>query len=573
MKIHHPSYLTGRRFSLAGMLLCSASLACAQNWTVQTLSTGRISPGGQPATVAIAVPPALPLPQTLPVTTGGTTAPSGEVLPTTVAPTTASPPVRHVLIYPYPSSTPQLKISNGTTTNTNTLGGVWMRSLPYLQTHGVSLVYVDVSSDAAGRSMISRVPREVRQDLAAVVKEAKQLFPGAQIHLAGLVQAAPLLDVADELEGLGKVVLTSSMLENHRTSDWSGLRKPVLMLQAPSAQCDPAPFIEAQEQSRRSRFTFVQVGYERQTLVEDCSRTSQHALYGREAEVAKAVADWLDGKEPPAVIGFATPQIAWREEVITYQAPATFGTNKLEATLLLPEVRRFGAGPYPVMVFNHGDIGMDSAQVKYKARYRSMVMAREFLQLGVAVLMPSRRGVGKSEGTYSLNFSTGDADATYKARAHAEDVWPALAWLKTRPELDANRIVIAGQSAGGYTAMYMASQNPGGVVGAIDFSGGRTDMSNTGAGHLNQMMVRGFAELGKETRIPTFWVFAENDTRYTANTIRASHEAFQGAGGKARLLLAPAIEGDGHFIHQKPSLWRAALKEYLAEIGVTNNAK
>jgi pimeloyl-ACP methyl ester carboxylesterase len=122
--------------------------------------------------------------------------------------------------------------------------------------------------------------------------------------------------------------------------------------------------------------------------------------------------------------------------------------------------------------------------------------------------------------------------------------------------------------------MYIASQSPTGLIGAIDFSGGRTNMTSVnGPSHLNQMMVDGFFEFGKTTRIPTLWVFAENDSRYTANTIRASHEAFQAAGGKARLLLNPPIEGDGHHIHHKPVLWRAALKEYLTEIGVVTHAK
>ena len=126
-----------------------------------------------------------------------------------------------------------------------------------------------------------------------------------------------------------------------------------------------------------------------------------------------------------------------------------------------------------------------------------MVVAREFLRLGLAVLMPARRGIGLSEGNYPRGFLAGDADATYKARVHAEDVLPALAWLKTRPELDASRVVLAGQSAGGYSTMYIASQNPAGVLGAIDFSGGRTDMNSTkSAGYLNQVMVNGFAEFG-----------------------------------------------------------------------------
>jgi dienelactone hydrolase len=534
------------RVALAVLLFGGVSLAGAQSWTVQTL-TPRVLPGGGSAKLAIATP-----------------APESALA--------GRPSIRHVLVYPQPLGVAQLKVASGTTTLN--AGGVWMRALPQLQAQGISLVYVDAPSDAERRNIEARPSRELRQDLAAVAKEAKQLFPDAQIHLAGFGLVAPLLDIAGDLDGFKKIVLSGSAVGNHRATNWSSVHAPVLMLHAPGAQCDSAPFLEARAVSERNRFTLVQVGYERQDQTPGCGRTNQHLLSGKEEAVAKAVADWLDGKELPQVIGYADAQIAWREEIINYQAPAAFGSNQLEATLLLPEARSFGAGPYPVMVWNHGDIQRDSAAMRYKSRIRDMVIAREFLQLGVAVLMPARRGVGMSEGTYPTGFSAGDADATYKARVHAEDILPALAWLKTRKELDAGRVILSGQSAGGYTTMYIASQNPAGLIGAIDFSGGRTNM--TGASNptdLNQMMVNGFAEFGKTTRPSTLWVFAENDSRYTPNTIRASYDAFQKAGGKGRLLLSPSIEGDGHFIHHKPDYWRLGLQEYLSEIGAVTHVK
>jgi hypothetical protein len=58
-------------------------------------------------------------------------------------------------------------------------------------------------------------------------------------------------------------------------------------------------------------------------------------------------------------------------------------------------------------------------------------------------------------------------------------------------------------------------------------------------------------------------IFAENDSRYTANTIRKATEAFIDSGGKADLFLAPAISGDGHFIYRRPDLWSAPLKRFL----------
>ncbi len=542
MNLRKPALWFGIGLMFAGWLYCGTALAQAQDWAVQTVSS-RTSTNGKQATLAIAVYKA-----------------------ESAAGSVTAQPARHVLVVPRLVGNPLLKIQGGAVDLP--LGGPWVRGAAHLQARGVSVVYVDVPSDAEGRGLTARPLREVRQDLAAVAKEVQRQFPGAQIHLAAIISVAPLLDIAGDIEGFDKIVLAASALSENRSSDWSSLRKPVLMLHAPSAQCDVTPFLEAQAIATRSRFTFVQVGYRRQEQKGDCGRNGQYVLTGQEALVARTVADWLDGKEIASVIGQRNPPIAWREEIVTYQAPSAFGSNLLEATLLLPEASSFGAGPYPVMVWSHGDIVVDNPAMRYKSRIRDMVVAREFLQLGVAVLMPARRGVGMSQGSYPAGFSAGDADATYKARVHAEDMLPALAWLKTRNELDAGRIILSGQSAGGYATMYLAGQNPAGVIGAIDFSGGRTNMTGIRAPtDINQMMVDGFAEFGKTTRVPTLWVFAENDSRYTANTIRAAYEAFEKAGGKGRLLLNPAIDVDGHFIYHKPDLWRVALKEYLSEIG------
>ena len=538
---HHMNPLRSIRLAVAGVLLGGASLSWAQNWVVQTIST-RVQPNGQPVSLAFAVP---------------------EVATTEVH----HPAVRHVLVYQQSTGAPQLKVSRGTTSAN--LVAIWANSLPHLQRHGVTLVHVDVPSDAEGRALAARPRSEVRQDLSAVAKEVKKLYPEAQLHLASFSSGGQLLDVADDLQEFKTLVLVSSAMGNFRMRNWINVRQPVLMFQAPGAQCDGAPFLEAQDLASRHRFTLVKAGYAQQEGKADCGRTSQHALHGLEAPFAQVVFDWLDGKGAPPFIGSGQAQIAWREEIISYQVPSTFGSTKLEATLLLPEERSFGPGPYPVMVWNHGDIELDHPAIRDKSRIREMVVPREFLRLGVAVLMPARRGVGLSEGTYPKGFSTRDGDPTYKARMHAEDILPALVWIKTRSELDASRTLVAGQSAGGYGTMYIASQNPPGVIGAINFSGGRTDKIGADtAGYLNKMMVDGFAEFGRSTRIPELWVFAENDSRYSATTIRASHEAFQATGGKARLLINPPTQRDGHFVYNMPEIWRASLREYLKEIGV-----
>ena len=116
--------------------------------------------------------------------------------------------------------------------------------------------------------------------------------------------------------------------------------------------------------------------------------------------------------------------------------------------------------------------------------------------------------------------------------------------------------------------MYIASQNPPGVIGAVNFSGGRTDLSGGMLGYLNRTMVNGFEEAGKTAHMPVLMIFAENDSRYSPNTIRSSYQAFVDAGGKATLSLSPPINVDGHFVYHLPAYWRDALRTYLEQIGI-----
>jgi fermentation-respiration switch protein FrsA (DUF1100 family) len=73
---------------------------------------------------------------------------------------------------------------------------------------------------------------------------------------------------------------------------------------------------------------------------------------------------------------------------------------------------------------------------------------------GYNVLMLDYRGFGKSEGTPTLDGIVDDALA-------------ALAYLRTRADVDRDRLVVFGQSIGGATALRMLARDAGGVRLAI----------------------------------------------------------------------------------------------------------
>lgn len=544
--LRYPRWRSGYRMTVWRWLLTSCCAAVPlplhaqeaaqpQPWSVATIDT-RTAADGNPArtTIAVRVP--------------------------------AQHSVRHMVLYPSPNGKPFLQVTSGNIALD--LMGPWVRASDALNARGIAVAFADVPSDARGQEIGQRAPAEVRRDLQAVVTHLQKSFPATPVHL-GLFgsTAVPVLSNATRIDGVTRIAVVSGAFLNARTRDWRGLKTPVMLIHAPSATCGATPFVEAQWVARRNEFTLVQAGYEKPADRIDCGRGSQHVLTRLETEFADTVLQWFEGAQVPDRIGHPNAPIAWREQVVRYPAPGIIGVNQLEMTLLFPD----GPGPFPVAVFNHGDVDMDHAVIRNKQRIREIIVAREFLLHGIAVAMPARRGVGMSEGNYPAGFARHDGDPTYKARVHAQDILPALAYLKTRPDIDAQRIILSGHSAGGYSVSYIASTNPPGVIGAVNFSGGRTDAAQAEAASvLNRMMVNGFAMLGKTARVPSLWVFAENDSRYTAATIRASHAAYVKAGGVARLSLSPPIAGDGHFIYYRPDLWRDALKDFLREIGVLN---
>lgn len=447
-----------------------------------------------------------------------------------------------------------------------TMASPWVAAADALNAQGIALAIASPADDQP--PVASRSTSEIGADIRAKLQDIRKTYPGLPIHLAGFgIGASALVDAAAGMREIDRLVIASGDFRRNRPSDWVGYKHPVMLLHAPSAQCDTSPYLEADWVAQKNQFALVQMGYAQTDPRPGCGRGSHHVFASLVTQFAATVVQWLDGATAPTQVGNTSTQVAWREQLLHYNVPATLGTNRLEMTLMLPN----GTGPFPVAVFNHGDIDIGSTYIRHQSRFVHRIVAREFLQLGWAVAFPTRRGVGLSEGNYPFkNFHANDGDATFKARVHAQDILPALEYLKTHPDLDASRRLVMGQSAGGYATMHIASMNLPGVVGAINFSGGRTDKVGSGdAGFLNKTMVNGFAEFGMTTKLPMLWVFAENDSRYTANTIRASHQAFTEAGGKALLSLSPPIQGDGHFIYNRPELWRKAMRDYLVEINGT----
>ncbi|MFO1013894.1 MAG: alpha/beta fold hydrolase [Caulobacteraceae bacterium] len=128
---------------------------------------------------------------------------------------------------------------------------------------------------------------------------------------------------------------------------------------------------------------------------------------------------------------------------VAFDNPKAEGV-RLAGTLTLPQ----GTGPFPVVVLITGSGPQDRDETLFGHKPFA-VIADALTRRGIAVLRYDDRGVGRSTGEYS-GSTAGDA---------ATDVEAAIAYLKTRPEIDQARIGLLGHSEGGIIAPLVASRN------------------------------------------------------------------------------------------------------------------
>ncbi len=451
----------------------------------------------------------------------------------------------------------------------------WIRIGNVLAEAGVALMTIGAPSDRPkGIDKDWRRDPHHIEDVRCVVRYARQKFPRAHIYVVGSGEALTsilYLARANPPEPEGYIIIggTWSVDQNEVYAE----KKPFLVLNATNHQCPPADFYDAKDACLRNGLTLIEAGYSDTEPNANCKGLSHHGLVGLDREFGKVIVDWLKGKPIPQRIGELSTENDLREEVHYFGSTNLAGkTNRLQMTLFLPA----GKGPFPLVVFNHGDILPKAKWQTQHLRYTKYNIYHTFLSLGVAVALPARAGVGKSEGEY-YRTTSGDLNrnALTKPRINAPDVLAAVSYLRNLPCIDRDNIVLAGTSSGGITSLYIASQSPAWLRGVINFSGGVTDVA-TKAGDtshlptsLNGNMVNGLKILGISSHIPTLWLYTENDSHYSIKTIKASHEAYTKAGGIATLKLLPPVKGeDGHvFVGRHPEMWAGEVKAFLDSLG------
>ena len=130
--------------------------------------------------------------------------------------------------------------------------------------------------------------------------------------------------------------------------------------------------------------------------------------------------------------------------------------------------RPAGSGPFRTLIYNHGSRIRSERQSIPLVRLASL-----YVSAGYAVLVPERRGYGRSDGPTWSEAVGRDVGSALIARlqAEADDVLAAAEFLRNEPAADIGRLGVVGWSLGGIVTLFAISRSRS-FRAAIDQAGG-----------------------------------------------------------------------------------------------------
>ncbi|MHB1219749.1 MAG: alpha/beta hydrolase family protein [Alphaproteobacteria bacterium] len=252
-------------------------------------------------------------------------------------------------------------------------------------------------------------------------------------------------------------------------------------------------------------------------------------------------------------------------EVGTLSVTIDGSSHALESLIVRPP----GDGPFPLAVIAHG-APRDVAQRGRFAVSSLGPQADEMARRGWAVAVVLRRGYGTSTGNVAEGAGPcGRPNYVAAGREGAKDLRAIVESLRAQPFVDASRILIVGVSAGGFAALATAADPPDGLRAVISFAGGRGSPS-PGVVCEDYALVRAFGAFGETARVPTLWVYAENDSYFSPGLAHRFHDAFTAGGGQAELIVVGPFGDDGHtlFSRRGTAIWRPLVDDFLRKAGL-----
>ncbi|SNS31288.1 Dienelactone hydrolase [Noviherbaspirillum humi] len=227
-------------------------------------------------------------------------------------------------------------------------------------------------------------------------------------------------------------------------------------------------------------------------------------------------------------------------------------------------------GPQPLAIINHGRAAEAKDRIALgRARYSAV--SRWLASLGFVVALPTRIGYGESGGDDVED--SGSCNAKKYGPSYAAgigQVVTVMEALRKRPDVEKERTLVIGQSFGGAMSIGIAALAVPGVQAAINFAGGGggnpidRPANPCGQHQMKQL----FASYGATARLPTLWIYTENDKYWGPALPREWFDAFRAAGGNGEFVRFPAHGENGHgFFSAAPAEWRSTVLDFLRKNG------
>ena len=269
----------------------------------------------------------------------------------------------------------------------------------------------------------------------------------------------------------------------------------------------------------------------------------------------------------PALAQTAGPQGAesgkMREQ--EWRIPTASGALLMDATVFRPP----GEAKAPVVVINHGSPA-DSSERPGMARPRFTALSSYFVSRGYVVVLPLRRGYGKTGGGWAEDYgSCRNPDFVKSGLETASDIVATVDYMRRQPFILPDRSLIVGQSAGAWGTVAASSLNPPGVPAMIAFAPGRGG-HQPGVGNCEPAaLVKAAAKYGATAHVPLLWINAANDTFFEPALVERMVTAYNGAGGHAVHRALGPFGKEGHSLAGSDSgaaIWQPLVDDFLKTI-------
>lgn len=239
------------------------------------------------------------------------------------------------------------------------------------------------------------------------------------------------------------------------------------------------------------------------------------------------------------------------------EIPAGAGHAALETTIFKPS----GGGPFPLVVFNHGK---ERGDPRAQERSRPLAFARELVRRGYVVVAPNRRGFAGSGGHYIEH----GCEVEENGLAQARDVTATIDFMARQHYVDAAHIVVAGVSYGGLTTIAYGARPQAGVRGLLNFAGG---LRQYACASWQANLSRAFGAYGGKVRLPSLWLYGDNDSFWPPQLVGQMYGAFVRRGARAQMINIGRYKDDAHRLvadRDGVPTWWPSTAGFLTQIGM-----